>query len=40
MSELLVDGLDAAYGASQVLFGVKLEVERGETLAQIGRAHV
>ncbi|WP_191085447.1 ABC transporter ATP-binding protein [Roseococcus microcysteis] len=36
-SELLVDGLDAAYGASQVLFGVKLEVERGETLALMGR---
>jgi branched-chain amino acid transport system ATP-binding protein len=37
MSELVVDGLDAAYGASQVLFGVKLEVERGETLALMGR---
>jgi len=37
MSELLVEGLDAAYGASQVLFGVKLEVERGETLALMGR---
>ncbi len=37
MTELVVDGLDAAYGASQVLFGVKLEVERGETLALMGR---
>ncbi|WPB86715.1 ABC transporter ATP-binding protein [Sediminicoccus rosea] len=36
-SELVVDGLDATYGASQVLFGVKLEVERGETLALMGR---
>ena len=37
MSELLVEGLDAAYGASQVLFGVSLSVERGETLALMGR---
>ena len=35
--ELRVEGLDAAYGASQVLFGVKLEVERGDTLALMGR---
>ena len=35
--ELQVEGLDAAYGASQVLFGVKLEVERGDTLALMGR---
>jgi branched-chain amino acid transport system ATP-binding protein len=35
--ELEVEGLDAAYGASQVLFGVKLSVERGETLALMGR---
>ena len=35
--ELQVSGLDAAYGASQVLFGVKLEVERGDTLALMGR---
>ena len=37
MSELVVDGLNAAYGASQVLFGVSLSVERGETLALMGR---
>jgi thymidine kinase len=37
VSELLVEGLDAAYGASQVLFGVSLSVERGETLALMGR---
>jgi len=37
VSELVVEGLDAAYGASQVLFGVSLSVERGETLALMGR---
>ncbi len=37
MSELAVEGLDAAYGASQVLFGVSFTVERGETLALMGR---
>jgi len=37
VSELLVEGLDAAYGTSQVLFGVRLSVERGETLALMGR---
>lgn len=37
MSELAVEGLDAAYGASQVLFGVSLAVERGQTLALMGR---
>jgi len=37
VTELSVQGLDAAYGASQVLFGVSLEVERGETLALMGR---
>ncbi len=36
-TELSVSGLDAAYGASQVLFGVAFEVERGETLALMGR---
>jgi branched-chain amino acid transport system ATP-binding protein len=35
--ELAVDGLDVAYGASQVLFGVSFEVGRGETLALMGR---
>jgi branched-chain amino acid transport system ATP-binding protein len=35
--ELQVDGLDAAYGASQVLFGVSFDVARGETLALMGR---
>jgi len=35
--ELAVDGMDAAYGASQVLFGVSFEVGRGETLALMGR---
>ncbi len=37
MSELRVEALDAAYGTSQVLFGVTLEVARGETLALMGR---
>ena len=37
MSELRVEGLDAAYGRSQVLYGVEFSVERGETLALMGR---
>ncbi len=37
MSELRVEALDAAYGTSQVLFGVTLSVERGDTLALMGR---
>ncbi|HZH46198.1 MAG TPA: ATP-binding cassette domain-containing protein, partial [Roseococcus sp.] len=37
MSELRVEALDAAYGRSQVLFGVEFTVERGETLALMGR---
>jgi branched-chain amino acid transport system ATP-binding protein len=37
MSELQVEALDAAYGSSQVLFGVAFAVERGETLALMGR---
>ncbi|MDO9502374.1 ABC transporter ATP-binding protein [Falsiroseomonas sp.] len=37
MSELEVEALDAAYGHSQVLFGVGFAVERGETLALMGR---
>ncbi|MBR0681555.1 ABC transporter ATP-binding protein [Roseomonas eburnea] len=36
-AELSVAGLDAAYGASQVLFDVHFEIERGETLALMGR---
>lgn len=36
-AELVVEGLDAAYGSSQVLFGIGLTVERGETLALMGR---
>jgi branched-chain amino acid transport system ATP-binding protein len=37
MHELQVEALDAAYGHSQVLFGVAFAVERGETLALMGR---
>jgi branched-chain amino acid transport system ATP-binding protein len=37
VSELQVEALDAAYGRSQVLFGVAFAVERGETLALMGR---
>lgn len=37
MSELSVEKLDAAYGASQVLYGIDLDVKRGETLALMGR---
>jgi branched-chain amino acid transport system ATP-binding protein len=37
MQELQVEALDAAYGHSQVLFGVAFAVERGETLALMGR---
>ena len=36
-AELSVSKLDAAYGASQVLFDVHFEVDRGETLALMGR---
>jgi len=32
-----VHGLDVFYGASQILFGVSLSVERGETVALLGR---
>jgi len=32
-----VVGLDVRYGSSQVLFGLKLKVHRGETLALLGR---
>jgi branched-chain amino acid transport system ATP-binding protein len=38
MSELLqVERLETAYGASQVLFGVDLEIRRGEMAALLGR---
>jgi len=35
--ELAVDGVDAFYGASQILFGVEFSVARGQTLALLGR---
>ena len=34
---LKVDGLNAWYGAAQILFGVGLEVRRGEVVALMGR---
>jgi branched-chain amino acid transport system ATP-binding protein len=34
---LEVRGLETAYGASQVLFGLSLDVERGEVVALLGR---
>ena len=34
---LQVDGLNAWYGAAQILFGVGLEVRRGEVVALMGR---
>ncbi len=34
---LAVEGLDVFYGASKILFGVELQVERGRTLALLGR---
>jgi len=39
MSEpiLEVEGLDVFYGASQILFGVGFAVERGQTMALLGR---
>jgi branched-chain amino acid transport system ATP-binding protein len=37
MSILEVDGIDAAYGRAQVLFGVSLRLGRGETVALMGR---
>ena len=37
MALLEVGGLETAYGASQVLFGISLEVKRGEVVALLGR---
>ena len=34
---LEVEGVDACYGASQVLFGLSLAVQQGQTLALLGR---
>jgi branched-chain amino acid transport system ATP-binding protein len=34
---LRVEGIETAYGSSQVLFGVSLEVQRGECVTLIGR---
>ena len=36
-AHLQVDGIHTAYGLSQVLFGVSLEVHAGECIALIGR---
>jgi branched-chain amino acid transport system ATP-binding protein len=36
-ADLVVDGIHTAYGLSQVLFGVSLEVKAGECIALIGR---
>jgi len=36
-TDLKVDGIHTAYGLSQVLFGVSLEVKAGECIALIGR---
>jgi branched-chain amino acid transport system ATP-binding protein len=37
MPDLVVEGIHTAYGLSQVLFGVSLEVRAGECVALIGR---
>ena len=34
---LVVDGLETAYGRSQVLFGVDLAVNDGEVVTMLGR---
>jgi branched-chain amino acid transport system ATP-binding protein len=34
---LQVEGINVFYGASQILFGVSLDVERGQSLALLGR---
>ncbi len=36
-AQLVVQGIDVFYGASQILFGVDLEVEQGSTVALLGR---
>jgi len=36
-SMLTVKSLDVSYGSSQVLFGLQLNVNQGETLALLGR---
>ncbi len=35
--ELRVEGMDVFYGASQILFGIGLDIERGSTVALLGR---
>ncbi|GAC1345429.1 MAG: ABC transporter ATP-binding protein [Acetobacteraceae bacterium] len=37
MAMLELQGVDVFYGASQILFGVDLAVERGQTMALLGR---
>ena len=37
MTLLRVEGLETAYGDSQVLFGLSLEVNKGEVVALLGR---
>jgi branched-chain amino acid transport system ATP-binding protein len=37
MAQLEVDGIHTAYGLSQVLFGVSLNVEAGQIISMIGR---
>ena len=37
MALLRVEGLETAYGDSQVLFGISLEVQEGEVVALQGR---
>ena len=34
---LKLDGIDVFYGASQILFGVSFGVEKGQSLALLGR---
>src|SRR5262245_24833121 len=37
MADLKVEEIHTAYGLSQVLFGISLEVRKGECIAMIGR---